>query len=75
MEPDATDPSVNTTVDVRVNISSEGVVRRMTIRMVQRDDARTRQLNSTLSFTDIGATSVQEPDWVATARNRTGPTR
>jgi hypothetical protein len=72
---DATGSSVNTTVDVRVFISSEGVVRRMTIRMAQRDDARTRQLNSTLSFTDVGATGVQEPDWVATARNRTGPTR
>lgn len=72
---DATGPAVETTVDVRVFISADGVVRRMTVRMVQRDGARTRALNSTLAYTAIGETTVPEPDWLGTARNRTGPPR
>lgn len=72
---DATGPDVDTTVDVRVFISTDGVVRRMAILIAQRDGTRTRALNSTLTYTAVGETSVPEPDWLGTARNRTGPSR
>lgn len=72
---DETGPAVETTVDVRVFISEDGVVRRMTVRVLQRDGARTRALNSTLAYATIGETSVPEPGWLETARNRTGPPR
>lgn len=73
--PDTADPDVDTTVDVRAFISADGVVRRMTVLIVQRDGARTRALNSTLTYTAVGETTVPEPDWLGTARNRTGPSR
>lgn len=72
---DKTGSDVNTTVDVRVFISADGVVRRMRILIDQRDGTRTRTLNSTLAYTAVGETSVPEPDWLGTARNRTGPSR
>ncbi|MEF8979890.1 MAG: hypothetical protein V5A39_13650 [Haloarculaceae archaeon] len=70
-----TDPDVDTTVNVRVFISTDGVVRRMRILVDQRDGTRTRTLNSTLAYTAVGETSVPEPGWLETARNRTGPSR
>lgn len=70
-----TPPAVETTVDVRVFLSRDGVVRRMTILVVQRDGDRTRTLHSTLSYTAVGETTFPEPEWVDTARERTGPSR
>lgn len=72
---DTTGPDVDTTVNVRVFVSTEGVVRQMHILIEQRDGARTRTLNSTLAYTDVGETAVPEPGWVEMARNRTGPSR
>lgn len=72
---DATGPAIDTTVDVRVFVSGDGVVRRMRITVEQRDGSRTRTLNSTLAYTAVGGTTVPEPDWVPAARNRTGPSR
>lgn len=72
---DSTAPAVETTVDLRVFVSDAGIVRRMTILVVQRDGERTRTLNSTLAYTDVGETDVTEPGWVETARERTGPAR
>lgn len=72
---DATGPAVETTVDLRVFVSGDGVVRRMTVRLVQREGARTRTLNSALAYTTVGETTVPEPEWLATARARAGPSR
>lgn len=72
---DTTGPDVDTSVAVRVFISNDGVVRQMRIQLDQRDGPRTRTLNATLAYTDVGETSVPEPGWVETARNRTGPSR
>jgi len=73
--PDSTGPDVDTAVNVSVFISTDGVVRKMRVLIDQRDGARTRTLNSTLAYTAVGETSVQEPDWLDTARNRTSPSR
>jgi hypothetical protein len=72
---DRTGPDVNSTVDVRVFISTDGVVRRMRLQIHQREGTRTRRLHSTLTYTAVGETSVPEPAWLDTARNRTAPSR
>ena len=73
--PAAAAPDVETTVDVRVYISPDGVVRLLTIHLFQRDGGRTRSLNSSLSYGAVGSTTVDPPAWIETARARTGPPR
>lgn len=67
--------AVTRTVALRVSIGTDGVIRRVTVRVVQRDGERTRRLDSALTYRDVGETTVAEPDWLPEARNRTGPAR
>ncbi len=72
---DETGSAVTSTVDVRVFITPEGVVRELTLLVEQRGTDRTRTLNSSLRFSAVGQTTVPEPDWLPTARQRVGPPR
>jgi hypothetical protein len=67
--------AVTRTVDLRVAIGNDRIVRQVTVLVVQRDGERTRRLDSSLTYRAVGETTVAEPDWLPEARNRTGPPR
>lgn len=75
VETDGEGSAVTRTVDLRVAIGSDGVFKRVTVLVVQRDGDRTRRLDSSLSFSEVGTTTVSAPPWLAEARERVGPGR
>ena len=62
-------------VDLRVYVSNERVIRRLEISLVRRGDDGSRTLDSAIAYRDVGETTVTAPDWVDEARNRTAPAR
>jgi hypothetical protein len=57
---------------VRIVVTERGFVQRMTVRQTGRLDGATVATNSTISYHDVGTTTVERPPWVATAlENRT----
>lgn len=56
----------------RVVVTERGLLRRVTVRQVGRLNGARATLNSTISFRDIGSTTVERPGWIPTAIDRRG---